>query len=86
MYVCVRVCNVCMYVCMYVCTDLVEMQMYTNNVILLYLSYKCTIHVNNFLFLIALLRVSMFIHHPLEFLFYAKSTKLITWKFIYMVT
>ena len=83
MYVCVRVCNVCMYVC---CRDLVEMQIYTNNTILLYLSYKCTIHVNNFLFLIALLCVSMFIHHPPEFLVYAKSTKLITWKFIYMVT
>jgi hypothetical protein len=62
------------------------MQIYTNNIILLYLSYKCTIHVNNFLFLVLPLRVSMFLHHPGEFLIYAKITKLIKGKLLYMVT
>jgi len=71
---------------MYVCTDLVEMQIYTNNIILLYLSYKYTSHVNTFLFLIALLLVWMFIRHPREFIIYAKITKLIKWRLIYMVT
>ena len=78
-----------MYACMYVCTyDYVRMYVrmlwkciYANNILLLYLSYKCTIHVNNFLFLISLLRASMFIHHPREFLICVKITKL-----LYMVT
>jgi len=69
-----------MYVCMYVCImELVEMQICTNNIISLYLSYKCTIHVNTFLFLIALLRVWIFIRHPREFFIYAKINKMETY-------
>ena len=49
--VCVCVC-VYVYVCAYYASD-----------ILLFLSNKCIIYINKYLFLIALLHVSMFAHH-----------------------
>jgi len=49
--------------------------------LLLYLANKCTVYVNNYLFLIALLHVSMFIHHPQGVSYYVcQSYKLIKWK------
>jgi hypothetical protein len=65
----------------------VEIQINTNNVILLYLSSKCKCIITIFCFL-ALLHVStfIFIHHHREFLIHAKITKSVKWTQLYTVT